>query len=448
MVVHKANANIESSGLDRLVDEFEEEEEEGSQSLFNSKSAAGEEPQLEMCPSLDVDEDSDTSPSLVDASASMKRQIQTELKEAGEIPSTQAISPRPTVMSDPSKSLFASTPSQFNQATPTKLPKVAPPGPVSATPPRVSKPIVIMDSDGDWTVGGQETPLFKSKSGKERKLKKPKQLELKSTFFRHPPSTSPTQQSSNPKVPKCDMATSVGGSGKTTSPLAGLTRSPLSGNSQDAASNLATPSATPINGSSLPSSPSKLPSVPGSPLVQQGASGSSHPAPAAAPLAVLGGGKQSFYYRDPALPSGWYIRVDRTKIGEHRYQVETSFFSPDGALLRSQSDVANYLGGRLQINQFKFHDPPVSVDQIPWRDDLIDTNKLFVPNLQNLANILGTAGNNSGSLSWGNANQGPVHLNTPRGIKVSPKLKDVKKAEGKKVRKDKLLPPTTDALHR
>jgi hypothetical protein len=73
--------------------------------------------------------------------------------------------------------------------------------------------------------------------------------------------------------------------------------------------------------------------------------------------------------------------------------VETSFFSPDGALLRSQSEVAGYLGGRLQVND-KSHRPPVSVARLPWKDDLIDTNKLFVPNLENLANIVGTAGSN------------------------------------------------------
>ena len=36
----------------------------------------------------------------------------------------------------------------------------------------------------------------------------------------------------------------------------------------------------------------------------------------------------------------------------------------------------------------------VSVARLPWKDDLIDTNKLFVPNLENLANIVGTAGSN------------------------------------------------------
>ena len=36
----------------------------------------------------------------------------------------------------------------------------------------------------------------------------------------------------------------------------------------------------------------------------------------------------------------------------------------------------------------------VSVARLPWKYDLIDTNKLFVPNLENLANIVGTAGSN------------------------------------------------------
>ena len=55
MVVHKANAHVDPCGLGGLVDEFEEEEEEGNQT---PRSAAGEEPQLEIRASLD--EDSDT----------------------------------------------------------------------------------------------------------------------------------------------------------------------------------------------------------------------------------------------------------------------------------------------------------------------------------------------------------------------------------------------------
>jgi len=155
------------------------------------------------------------------------------------------------------------------------------------------------------------------------------------------------------------------------------------------AANQGTPTMAPANGS-LPSSPSKLPGSPAagnsSPLrpVPPGAS-----AQTSSPLAALGAGKQSFYYKDPALPMGWYIKVDRTQIAEHKYQVETSFFSPDGALLRSQSEVAGYLGGRVQVKD-KSQRPPVPVSRLPWKDDLIDTNKLFVPNLENLANIVGT----------------------------------------------------------
>ena len=165
-VVHKANAQFDPCGPDHLVDEFEVEEE-GSQALVNSSVAEAEETQLEeMLPSLDIDEEIDTTPSLADASASMKRQIQTELKEAAVVPSTQAIPLQPTVTpikSDPSKACLASTspPLAF---TPTStlltsnLPKVgslqqSPTPPATTTPSRVSKSIVIMDSDGDWTVG-------------------------------------------------------------------------------------------------------------------------------------------------------------------------------------------------------------------------------------------------------------------------------------------------------
>ena len=85
-----------------------------------------------------------------------------------------------------------------------------------------------------------------------------------------------------------------------------------------------TPTMAPANGS-LPSSPSKLPGSPAagnsSPLrpVPPGAS-----APASSPLAGLGAGKQSFYYKDPALPMGWYIKVDRTQVGGIRTNIRLS----------------------------------------------------------------------------------------------------------------------------
>ena len=43
-------------------------------------------------------------------------------------------------------------------------------------PSKHSKSIVIMDSEGEWTVGGGKTPLFKPKTGSPRNLKKPFQF--------------------------------------------------------------------------------------------------------------------------------------------------------------------------------------------------------------------------------------------------------------------------------
>jgi len=98
--------------------------------------------------------------------------------------------------------------------------------------------------------------------------------------------------------------------------------------------------------------------------------------------------KQPLLYRDPALPLGWYIKVKRTHIAKHRFYVENCFFSPDGALLRSQSDVSSYLEGKLRMKD-KSYKPPLPVAEMPWKDDLAAPDKLFVPNLENLTNIKG-----------------------------------------------------------
>jgi hypothetical protein len=50
---------------------------------------------------------------------------------------------------------------------------------------------------------------------------------------------------------------------------------------------------------------------------------------------VLGGG---FAYRDPRLPAGWWVSVERLGM-ELRY----GFHSPRGDRLRSPSEVAHYL---------------------------------------------------------------------------------------------------------
>ena len=272
MVMHKAKGHVEPYGLDRLVDEFEvESEEEESQTLFNSSAADGEEPHL------DIGEESDTTPSQADASASMKCQIERELKEAVAIPSNHASIPPQSMVTpakfDQTKSFLSSTPSQYNQAKPTEFQKIAslqhsqtPPD--TATRLRFFNPVIIMDSDGDWTVGGQETPKFKSKAGKERKLKKPMQVEQNNMFSSktslgrkeqgvleqdnmfssktslerkglgeldednmfsskgrkdqgEPPSITPTQQSSGSNVPKCVMDTPASGSGVMDTPVRG-----------------------------------------------------------------------------------------------------------------------------------------------------------------------------------------------------------------------------------
>ena len=98
--------------------------------------------------------------------------------------------------------------------------------------------------------------------------------------------------------------------------------------------------------------------------------------------------KQPLLYRDPALPMGWYIKVERTHIAKHRYYVETCFFSPDGARLKSQADVSKYLEKRLWVRD-KSHRPPVPVAEMPWKDDLTDLDKMFVPTLKSLTNIEG-----------------------------------------------------------
>ena len=55
--------------------------------------------------------------------------------------------------------------------------EVVPPRPTETlAPSKHSKSIVIMDSEGEWTVGGGKTPLFKPKTGSPRNLKKPFQF--------------------------------------------------------------------------------------------------------------------------------------------------------------------------------------------------------------------------------------------------------------------------------
>jgi len=89
---------------------------------------------------------------------------------------------------------------------------------------------------------------------------------------------------------------------------------------------------------------------------------------------------QTFYYRDLALPVGWYIRIDKRLIADYSYEVDTSFFSPDGACLKSQAEISAYLIGQLLVEDLS-HRAPVSVNLLPWKEDLNEINKQFVPNI-------------------------------------------------------------------
>ena len=50
------------------------------------------------------------------------------------------------------------------------------------------------------------------------------------------------------------------------------------------------------------------------------------------PAAVLES-TESFYYRDCLLPPCWYVKTVKKKVAEYSYEVETSFYSPGGAML-------------------------------------------------------------------------------------------------------------------
>ena len=90
------------------------------------------------------------------------------------------------------------------------------------------------------------------------------------------------------------------------------------------------------------------------------------------------GGQESFVYRDPALPAGWYIRVGKRQVGEFSYEVEVAYFSPDGAKLRTQEEVVSFLTGQLSVEDIS-HRPPISLERMPWKQQLDEINKQLAP---------------------------------------------------------------------
>ena len=112
------------------------------------------------------------------------------------------------------------------------------------------------------------------------------------------------------------------------------------------------------------------------------------------------GGQESFVYRDPALPAGWYIKVGKRKVGELSYEVDVAYFSPDGAKLRSQEEVVSFLTGQLSVEDIS-HKPPVSLERMPWKNQLDEINKQLAPlieiKIQTAGNLKRAASDNTNS---------------------------------------------------
>ena len=89
-------------------------------------------------------------------------------------------------------------------------------------------------------------------------------------------------------------------------------------------------------------------------------------------------GQESFVYRDPALPAGWYIKVGKRQVAELSYEVEVAYFSPDGAKLRTQEEVVSFLTGQLSVEDIS-HRPPISLERMPWKQQLDEINKQLAP---------------------------------------------------------------------
>ena len=95
----------------------------------------------------------------------------------------------------------------------------------------------------------------------------------------------------------------------------------------------------------------------------------------------------SFCYKDRDLPLGWYITINKKQVAEFSYEVETSFYSPEGARLGSLDQVSSYLSGQLSVDNIG-HQPPLTLSQMPWREELSDLDKQLVPTIHLTHNSL------------------------------------------------------------
>ena len=85
--------------------------------------------------------------------------------------------------------------------------------------------------------------------------------------------------------------------------------------------------------------------------------------------AAVSGSTESFCYHDRLLPPGWYVKIDKKQVAEYSYEVETSFYSPEGAMLTSLEQVAAYMSVQFSVDTIG-HRPPVPLSQMPWRDEI------------------------------------------------------------------------------
>ena len=92
---------------------------------------------------------------------------------------------------------------------------------------------------------------------------------------------------------------------------------------------------------------------------------------------------ESFCYKDRALPPGWYIKINKKQVAEFSYEVETSFFSPEGARLQTQEQVQAYMTGQLSVDTC--HLPPMLLSQMPWKEELSEIDLQLVPSIEVVA---------------------------------------------------------------
>ena len=89
-------------------------------------------------------------------------------------------------------------------------------------------------------------------------------------------------------------------------------------------------------------------------------------------------GPNSFYYRDPRLPAGWYVGLEATASGG----LVIHYYTPTGERLRSLSEVAHFLQHKLVVlPSCRGVPPPRPVHQLPALADLSPENRALVPSI-------------------------------------------------------------------